>query len=66
MNPDYAEIKAELDWLRESHQNLLYAAKLSVEDHQCAQKCDGPHDDCPCWYCRTCCCIKAASDKDRK
>lgn len=31
---------------------LLAACKAAMEDCQCAQRCDGPHKDCPCWYCR--------------
>lgn len=22
-----------------------------LRDYQCAGRCDGPHEDCPCWYC---------------
>lgn len=42
---------------------LLEACKLRIEDHQCAQRCDGPHQDCPCWYCRTCAAIASAEVK---
>lgn len=31
---------------------LLKACKLAIEDRQCAQMCDGPHEGCPCWYCQ--------------
>lgn len=30
---------------------LERACRLAIEDRQCSQKCDGPHADCPCWYC---------------
>lgn len=39
---------------------LLECLKRNIEDHQCAQKCDGPHGDCPCWYCSSCRAIAAA------
>lgn len=31
---------------------LRAALAAAMTDRQCAQRCDGPHADCPCWYCR--------------
>lgn len=30
---------------------LLAACERYIQDHQCAQKCDGPHSDCHCLFC---------------
>lgn len=45
---------AEIDCLRAVNAELLRACKLRIEDHQCNQLSDGPHDGCPCWYCTAC------------
>jgi hypothetical protein len=34
-----------------SHDALIAAIEHAMEDHQCFVKCDGPHQDCICWYC---------------
>lgn len=46
--------------------DLLDACKMAIEDHQCAQLTDGPHEGCPCWYCVCCAAIaKAESPHNR-
>jgi hypothetical protein len=37
-----------------NHDGMLAALKRNIEDHQCAQESNGPHENCPCWYCESC------------
>lgn len=47
------------------HDQLIAALARWMEDRQCAQKCDGPHEDCPCVYCRTGMLLAKAKGEDR-
>lgn len=53
---DFALIRRAI----QNHDALLAACKRAIEDRQCAQFCDGPHDNCPCFYCSTCAVIRKA------
>ncbi len=46
------KLLTERDRLRDVNAKLVEALKRNIEDHQCAIKCDGPHHDCICWYCK--------------
>jgi len=51
--------------LLEAAPRLLEACRLSIADRQCSQVSDGPHPECPCWYCRTCAAIAKATGQER-
>lgn len=46
------EVLDNIEAALEAGKQLAEACRLRIEDHQCAQLCDGPHEGCPCWYCR--------------
>lgn len=41
-------LREELERLRTLREMVV----VHLKDYQCADRCDGPHEDCPCWYCR--------------
>lgn len=41
---------------------LLAACERYVQDHQCSQKCDGPHPDCRCLFCEMSAAIRRATE----
>lgn len=41
---------------------LVAECRNVMQDRQCAQRCDGPHADCICWYCRMGVVVKEAEE----
>ena len=50
---DVSEMAATITRLEKAVMNAMV-------DRQCAHKCDGPHHDCPFWYCE---CFRALEAK---
>lgn len=44
-------LRAEIASLRAVANKLALECSNHMMDYQCAVKCDGPHEDCICWYC---------------
>lgn len=41
--------------------DMLAQLQSNIEDAQCAIETNGPHPECPCWYCKTCAVIAKAA-----